>query len=389
MPRSLPSYRLHRASGQAIVTLCGHDHYLGLYGTVVSRNEYDRLIAEWLANGRRLSTIATDQGISVNELLVRYLTFAKEYYSRDGKPTSEFVEMQGIARRLRDLYGRTRVIDFGPLALKGVRQILIDREYARSWINHQVNRVRRIFKWGVENEIVSSETLHALQAVAPLKKGRSGAREAPPVKPVPEAHVTAVLPFVSPQVSAMIRMQLLAGMRPGEVVIMRPIDLDKTGEVWVYRPYRHKTDYQGHTREIFLGPQCQEILKPYLDRSPESFCFSPIEAESARSISRRQARKTPMTPSQRKRKPKANSKRQKRDHYDRDSYRRAVEYGIKKAKVPHWHPHQLRHSCGTKVRKEFGLDVAQVILGHRTATVTEVYAEADREKATDVIRRIG
>lgn len=389
MPRSLPSYRLHRPSRQGVVTLSGRDFYLGPYGTAASRAEYDRLIAEWLANGRRLPAIEDQHEISVVELLVGYLTFAREYYSRDGQPTSEYVEMQSVSKRLKKLYGSTNVVDFGPLSLKSVRQTLIDEQHSRAWINRQVNRIRRIFKWGVENEIVPAEILQALQAVAPLKKGRSAAREMPPVKPVPEEHVTAVLQYVSPQVAAMIRLQLLTGMRPGEVVLMRPIDVDRTDSVWVYRPSRHKTDYRGQIREVFLGPQCQEILGPFLDRPPEAFCFSPQEAEEARNSARRQARKTPFTPSQQARKPKMNSRRKKRPHYDRDSYRRAIEYGIKKAAVPHWHPHQLRHNCGTKVRKEFGLDVAQVILGHRTAAVTEVYAEADRRKATDVVRKIG
>ncbi len=41
MPRiaadSAPKYRRHKASGQAIVTLSGHDHYLGPHGTAASR----------------------------------------------------------------------------------------------------------------------------------------------------------------------------------------------------------------------------------------------------------------------------------------------------------------------------------------------------------------
>lgn len=240
------------------------------------------------------------------ELLVRYLTFAREYYSRDGQPTSEYVEMQSVSKRLEKLYGSMNVVEFGPLSLKSVRQTLIDEQHSRVWINRQINRIRRIFKWGVENEIVPAEFLQALQAVAPLKKGRSAAREMPPVKPVPEEHVTAVLPYVSPQVAAMIRLQLLTGIRPGEVVLMRPIDIDRTDSVWVYRPSRHKTDYRGQIREVFLGPQCQEILRPFLDRHAASFCFSPQEAEEARNSARRQSRKTPLTPSQLKRMPKNN-----------------------------------------------------------------------------------
>jgi hypothetical protein len=55
MPRlsnSVPTYRNHRASGQAIVTLSGTDHYLGPFNSRASRIEYDRRIGEWLASGR-------------------------------------------------------------------------------------------------------------------------------------------------------------------------------------------------------------------------------------------------------------------------------------------------------------------------------------------------
>ena len=50
-----PSYRLHKPTGQAVVTLSGQDHYLGKFGSTGSRAEYDRLVAEWLANGRQLT----------------------------------------------------------------------------------------------------------------------------------------------------------------------------------------------------------------------------------------------------------------------------------------------------------------------------------------------
>lgn len=55
MPRltnAVPKYRKHRASGQAIVTITGRDHYLGPHGTKASKAEYDRLVTEWLASGR-------------------------------------------------------------------------------------------------------------------------------------------------------------------------------------------------------------------------------------------------------------------------------------------------------------------------------------------------
>jgi site-specific recombinase XerC len=54
-----------------------------------------------------------------------------------------------------------------------------------------------------------------------------------------------------------------------------------------------------------------------------------------------------------------------------------------------WHPHQLRHNAGTKLRKEYGLEAAQVILGHRTLTVTQVYAERNVEAAQRIMLQVG
>jgi hypothetical protein len=53
LSNSLPKYRKHRSSGQAVVTLNGRDHYLGPNDTKASKREYDRLIGEWLANDRK------------------------------------------------------------------------------------------------------------------------------------------------------------------------------------------------------------------------------------------------------------------------------------------------------------------------------------------------
>ena len=69
--RKPPSYRLHKATGQGVVTLNGRDVYLGEYGTPNSQQAYDRTIAEWLANGRQLLPTAADP--YVTELLAAFL----------------------------------------------------------------------------------------------------------------------------------------------------------------------------------------------------------------------------------------------------------------------------------------------------------------------------
>ena len=89
MPRAagqtIPKYRKHRATGQAVCTLNDWDHYLGPYGTQASRIEYDRLVGEWLQRGR-YPVGGSHSEITVVELAARYLAFAKTYYRRDGRP---------------------------------------------------------------------------------------------------------------------------------------------------------------------------------------------------------------------------------------------------------------------------------------------------------------
>ena len=166
----LPTYRLHKPSGQAVVTVNGHDFYLGKHGSARSRAEYDRLLAEWLANGRRLP--ASDA--TVNELLLAYLGFADSYYIKHGRPTTEPASIRQTIRPLRELYGHTLAQDFGPMQLKAVRQAMIDSGLCRNEVNKRTGRIVRLFKWAVEEQKAPPSVLQALQAVAGLRQGRSG-----------------------------------------------------------------------------------------------------------------------------------------------------------------------------------------------------------------------
>jgi integrase len=389
-PRT-PSYRHHKPTNQAVVTLNGRDFYLGRYNSPESRAEYDRLIAEWLSNGRQIA-MATDGGpvdVTVVEVVAAYLRHCETYYTKDGAPTTEPANIKLAMRPLRSLYGRTPAHKFGPLALRAVRQAMIESGLCRNEVNKRTAHVVRCFKWAVEHELVPPSVHHGLRAVSGLRKGRSEARESLPVKPVPEAFVDAIRPFVAPQILAMIELQRLTAMRPGEVVLMRTCDLDTSGRVWTYTPRRHKTEHHGRDRTIYLGPKAQEIVRSWLRTDLAAYLFSPREVMEANYARRRRERKTPRTPSSLARKRVKQRQRRPGEHYSTMTYGRAIAAGCKKAGVPPWGPHRLRHNAATWLRKEFGLDVARVILGHSSPAVTEVYAEVDRGKAVSVMERVG
>jgi integrase len=328
-----PSYRLHKPTNQAVVTLNGRDHYLGVYGSEKSRAEYDRLIAEWLSNGRQFAEGGPD-GLTVNEVLMAFLRHAEGYYRKDGKPTGELDNIKLAIRPLRKLYGHTFASKFGPLALKAVRSSMVESGLCRNEVNKRIGKLTRVFRWAVENELIPASVHHGLKAVAGLKKGRSDARESRTVKPVPEAFVEAVEPFVAPQVWAMIQLQRLTGMRPGEVTQMRTCDIDQSGKLWVFTPESHKTEHHGKRREIPLGPRAQDILRPWLRADPTAYLFSPREASEQRWAERRRNRKSPMTPSQAVRGRKAKPKRTPGERYDTRAYAHAISRACVRA-FPH------------------------------------------------------
>lgn len=420
-----PKYRrLRRTAGRdlALVEVAGRRQYLGPYGTRESRERYHRAIAEWEAGGRAMPVKA--EQVTVVEVASQFLKWARGYYVKNGQPTAEPDNIALALRPLIKLYGRTNAAEFGPRALKAVRAKMVENGWARKHVNRQIGVIKRLFKWAVAEELVPPSLHHGLQAVTGLKRGRCGARETRPILPAPEELIEPAKKQASRQVAALIDMQLLTGARPGEVSIMRPCDIDRSGPVWQYTPAEHKTQYLGHERVIFIGPKAQEILEPFLLRPATAYCFSPIEAERERRAILSEQRVTPLSCGNR---PGTNRKRGPKkkpgEHYTRWSYGRAVRVACEKAFPPpeplpkredetwkqyeerltdeqkaelkawrrehHWHPNQLRHTYATGVRKQFGLEAAQVLLGHNSADVTQIYAERDMVRAAAVASKIG
>jgi integrase len=407
-PRSprTPSYRRHKPTGQAVVTLNGRDIYLGKWNSRASRAEYDRLMGEWLSAGRCLpKSYGGRTDLTVAELCLAYWDYCKAYYSTNGKPTGSVDRVKQAIRSLRTAYGPSLAQDFGPLALQAIQRDLASGDRCRRYINYLIDSIRRVFKWAVSQELLPVAVYQALATVPGLRKGRSPARESKPVQPVAAEVVEATLRGMPAIVADMVRLHQLVGARPGEICLIRPCDVDTSGTVWRYRPASHKTEDFGRERVIFVGPRGQAVLRPYLLREKTAYCFVPAESERKRNAQRRENRRTPMTPSQARRRPKRYPKRAPGERYTTGSYHRAVVQAVtlinrertkeaKKAGVvpellPRWTPNQLRHSVATAIRRQFGLEAAQVVLGHSRANVTQIYAERDMNLAAEIMRTFG
>jgi integrase len=230
--------------------------------------------------------------------------------------------------------------------------------------------------------------------------------------------VEAVRPFVARQVWAMIELEHLTGARPGEIVIMRTADINTSGGTWEYQPGSHKTEHHEHTRTIFIGPRAQAVLKPWLRTDLGAYLFSPAEAEAERNAERREKRKSPLWNSHVQHQAgKRNARHRKSfgDHYTPTAYRRAIARACDQAfrhpilgkikkkdltleqhlelrawrKAHRWHPSRLRHTVATRIRRRFGLEGAQAVLGHTELGTTQDYAERNLEAARRVMEQIG
>jgi len=284
-----------------------------------------------------------------------------------------------------------------------VREKMITENIVRKTINQRIGRIKRMFKWGVCRQFVSPVVFQAINTVEGLKRGRTIAREGQKVRPVDEKHVYMVLDYVSPVIAAMIELQLITGMRPGELVQIRPMDIDRSDEIWHYYPEKHKNEYRGHDRIVSIGPRGQELLRPYLLRPEDKYCFSPAESDKIRRNLLSLKRKTPMSSgntvgSNRK----ENPQKQPGDCYDSCSYGKAVRRAIAEARrdikckggdpdkeLPKWTPYQLRHTAATKARKMFNYETAGALLGHSNMSATAIYAERNQSLADEAARKLG
>ncbi len=403
----IPKYRLHKSSGRAVVTISGRDYYLGEFNTPASKRKYALLIAEYNATDGKASFGVAPNVVTMAMVMADYLKFADRHYSKGSNNEPSQIRM--IFKVVKKLYASLPASKFGPLQFKAVRQTLLDdprcqrgpkskkvtsKPLSRGYINAQMSRLVRMFRWAASEGIVPGETFLNIKIIPGLQRGRSTAPESPRIEPVSDAVVNATLPHCSPIVADMIRIQRLTGMRPGELCKLTPGMLDRSGDVWVATLKEHKGSWRGKERHVYFGPKAQELLKPYLLRSAESNCFSPAESEAKRRAIISEQRKTPAN--QGNRPGYSNRTRQGRKprrepglSYDTCSYNSAIRSACRLAKIEHWSPNRLRHTAGTQIRAEFGLDHAAAVLGHSEVAVTQVYAEMDYEKAVEVARKIG
>lgn len=315
--------------------------------------------------------------LSVRSLVARYMAEAKRRYDpRPGGTSNELSNLDLALAPLLALYGAEPPEAFGSLQLRAVQLLLVERGLCCATINARLGRIKRVFRWGVAMNWVPPAQISALESVAPVRPPEApGSRRVEAVRPEVVERTLLWLDGRGTRraltLAAMIRVQMLTGMRPGELVGMCSEHIHRDGapqapategETWgarpgaacaVYLPPRHKTAWRGRKREILLGPRAMAAILPYLRPSGALF---------------RSRLGLP---------------------YTVNSYQQSLRRASDRAGVVRWTANQLRHLAATLADERAGAETACEILGHGDLRTTERYLSRRRLRAADYAERYG
>ncbi len=391
MPRrknAVPSYLHHKQSGQARCRINGKDFLLGPYGSDESKQAYRQLLDRWTNASSPATFGVTVNTIVMDELIVAWDEHAKLFYGT-GKG-SEQPRYRPLYRAVRSLYKHLPTDEFGPKEFKAVRMKLIRKGDSLDYINKQMQRLKRMFKWAGEEELVKGETVYRLDTVRRLTEGDYGVEACDDIEPIAVDVVERTIKILPEVVADMVQIQTLTGARPGEVCRLTPGMFDRSGDVWVAKLQKHKTSKKRKRRFIFFGPQAQSIVRPYLLRSSSSPLFSPKESEAKRRAKLTAQRVTPDRQGNRVgTNRKSRPGRTPGNAYTTDSYRRCINTACEREGIEKWNPNRLRHTRATYLRMKFGLEAAAAILGHSNIEATQIYAEQQFNTAVAAMRQVG
>ena len=336
------------------------------------------------ANRRTPSTVVKSK--TVEDVCAAYCKHAETYYRRqDGTPTSEQASIPLSLRPLRDLYADTPVTALTHQDMIRVRNAIISwNTCSRTTVNFYMDRIRRMWRWALDEGLVPASVTAELSQVQPMKPNRTALREPVPVLAVTEADIDAVCAVAPDNFADMVRVHRLTGMRPEELCAMKWEHIDTARTPWVYRPPFFKTQWRGMVRAVLIGPKARTILSKYRDAEFDGHPFSParviasgIKLANGCNKRRRPVEMLASVPTKRG-----------IACWNTETYTSALRTYCRHAAIkPYWTANRLRHSFATQVRRDFGIVAASFLLGHSNGSrITDGYS---REAAVDEIIREG
>lgn len=390
-----PKLCRHKSSGQGYVTIHGKREYLGAFGSPECRRNYRDVLKRFEDRQTPRAvrqSIYLGAGATVKQLVTEFMkAVADVKYQIDGEKTSthnacRLYLVDGLAAQ----YGAMLADDFRHPEFEEFRLQYLERGYARNSMKILTGRVLALFRWGHRRGAVSAETLTSLKASPEPDEGE----EREPIAPVPADVLALVLatleaPEPPPDVpgirrdhyakrrrqAAMMRLQELVGMRPGELCRMRGKEIDREGKVrvgnrivqvagpdgepycgWIFQPGRHKTMKKGKTVAYLIGPKARAILEAWLPADPDAYVWRGKDGSGP---------------------------------YQLRSYREGIYEACQRAKVSRFGPHKLRHTCVTKYGQVAGIEKAGQVVSHQSLDATARYFERTLGEISGLVEQFG
>ena len=156
----------------------------------------------------------------------------------------------------------------------------------------------------------------------------------------------------------------------GEITKLTTGMIDRTGEAWMVDLAQHKNNHKNKSRRIFIGPNAQTALLPWLlNEQPDAPIFSPLRVDE-----RQKKRKGKKLPGR---------------VYGRSSLQQTLRRAIDRAGVPSWTLAQLRHSAAVRITDSFGIETTRQVLGHSNVAMSRHYSQGSDSAAKKAAKKIG
>ena len=249
---------------------------------------------------------------TIGYFIPHYLAHVEAKFKGTQKLQRSTYNRAAAALKALDPYKRLPADRFRPAHLEKAQQALKAAGKARRTINDYINEIRAFFKWTARQQEALVPVHAALTLVEGVRVNDQDVVQPPPVEPVSRGDVDATLRELPDALKALVLVQLYTAARSGELVALRPMDIDRSGDVWTSVAQYHKTAHFGKSRHLYFGPPAQKVLRPLIAAIKRGqYLFSYDGGAS---------------------------------HYWPNSYRLAILRACQAAGVPRWTPHRLRHT---------------------------------------------
>ena len=402
----------------------------GKHGSPESQAAYEKSLAHFLAYGTlppwiKQSTPPPEEFKPQRGGMVTVAQLCQEFLAAQGPGycASERAAYRVVIDRLCSLHAATPVEEFRRPMLRRVRHQMVELGNSRRYIDSQVTRIRGMFDWGVDEDLVPPKIAAALKSLRRLKPME--APSYPPIEPVADPVVAQTLPHLPKEAADLVRLLRLTGARPSELMDLKACEILQTRpDLWEYHLANHKTAHKGLHRCIYFGPQAIEILQRLIgERGQRALLLVQPDWEGLKAqhsweagerllrLYQEDAWKTHRTwwdylkensrqlvdlsPTRAQavfRRAKQGAKRPRSKagkRWNRHRFAQLIQRTCQKHGIEHWTPYQLRHAAACQAVQHGSLAAAQHMLGHKLATTTNHYVKGDHNGAARLVAQLG